>query len=41
MPVIGGIAIPDLKINLPIFKGVYNTSLLYGAGMMKEEEGII
>lgn len=38
LPVIGGIAIPDLKINLPIFKGVENTSLLYGAGTMKEEE---
>lgn len=38
LPVIGGIAIPDLKINLPIFKGVGNTSLLYGAGTMKEEE---
>jgi LPXTG-site transpeptidase (sortase) family protein len=38
LPVIGGIAIPDLKINLPIFKGVGSTSLLYGAGTMKEEE---
>ncbi|MCT0016633.1 sortase, partial [Lactococcus lactis subsp. lactis] len=38
LPVVGGIAIPDLKINLPIFKGVDNTSLLYGAGTMKEEE---
>lgn len=38
LPVIGGIAIPDLKINLPIFKGIGNTSLLYGTGTMKEEE---
>lgn len=38
LPVIGGIAVPDLKINLPIFKGVDNTSLLYGAVTIKEEE---
>ncbi|MBF0777524.1 class A sortase [Streptococcus cuniculi] len=36
LPVIGGIAIPDLNINLPIFKGVSNVSLMYGAGTMKE-----
>ena len=38
LPVIGGIAIPDLGINLPIFRGVGNTSLLYGAGTMKPEQ---
>ncbi|HFC9197579.1 class A sortase [Enterococcus lactis] len=38
LPVVGEIAIPDLKINLPIFKGVGNSSLLYGAGTMKENE---
>ncbi|MBY5034585.1 class A sortase [Streptococcus gallolyticus] len=38
LPVIGGIAIPDLKINLPIFKGLSNTALMYGAGTMKEEQ---
>ncbi|MGY3735499.1 class A sortase [Lactococcus taiwanensis] len=38
LPVIGGVAIPDLGINLPIFKGVGNTSLLYGAGTMKEDQ---
>lgn len=38
LPVIGAIAIPSLKINLPIFKGVGNTSLLYGAGTMKKED---
>lgn len=36
LPVIGGIAIPDLGINLPIFKGLDNTALTYGAGTMKE-----
>ncbi|MGT2829621.1 class A sortase [Streptococcus hillyeri] len=38
LPVIGGIAIPDLKINLPIFKGLGNTELSYGAGTMKESQ---
>ncbi|HEL1839164.1 class A sortase [Streptococcus suis] len=38
LPVIGGIAVPDLGINLPIFKGVFNTSLMYGAGTMKENQ---
>ena len=30
LPVIGGIAIPELEINLPIFKGIANVNLLYG-----------
>lgn len=38
LPVIGGIAIPDLGINLPIFKGLGNTELTYGAGTMKENQ---
>ncbi|AND79375.1 class A sortase [Streptococcus pantholopis] len=38
LPVIGGIAIPDIGINLPIFKGLGNTELMYGAGTMKEEQ---
>lgn len=38
LPVIGGIAIPDLQVNLPIFKGVGNTELSYGAGTMKEHQ---
>ncbi|OFI50483.1 class A sortase [Floricoccus tropicus] len=38
LPVIGGIAIPDLNVNLPIFKGVGNVELLYGAGTMKEDQ---
>lgn len=43
LPVIGGIAIPSVDINLPIFKGLENTALLYGAGtfdsMQKMGEG--
>ena len=35
LPVIGGIAIPELEINLPIFKGLDNVNLFYGAGTMK------
>lgn len=38
LPVIGGIAIPSLNINLPIFKGVGNVSLMYGAGTMKSDQ---
>lgn len=38
LPVVGGIAIPDLSINLPIFKGVTNENLLYGAGTMKDSQ---
>ncbi len=38
LPVIGGIAVPELGINLPIFKGVSNLALMYGAGTMKETQ---
>lgn len=38
LPVIGGIAIPELNINLPIFKGLGNAELSYGAGTMKEKQ---
>ena len=38
LPVIGGVAIPDLSINLPIFKGVANDNLLFGAGTMKDNQ---
>lgn len=38
LPVIGGIAMPDLGINLPIFKGLSNVALMYGAGTMKETQ---
>ncbi|MDR2977152.1 MAG: class A sortase [Streptococcaceae bacterium] len=37
-PVIGGLAIPDVKINLPIFLGVDSVQLNYGAGTMKENQ---
>ncbi|MDR0299782.1 MAG: class A sortase [Streptococcaceae bacterium] len=36
-PVIGGLAIPDVKINLPIFNGLDSNLLLFGAGTMKDE----
>ena len=38
LPVIGGIAIPELEVNLPIFKGIANVNLLYGAGTMKRDQ---
>ena len=38
LPVIGGIAIPEVEINLPIFKGLDNVGLYYGAGTMKEDQ---
>lgn len=38
LPVIGGIAIPELNMNLPIFKGLSNAALYYGAGTMKETQ---
>ncbi len=34
LPVIGGVAIPSVAINLPIFKGLSNEALLYGAGTL-------
>lgn len=40
MPVIGGIAVPDLGINLPIFKGLDNDNVAYGAGTMKEKQAM-
>ena len=38
LPVVGGIAIPELGVNLPIFKGVSNSNLTYGAGTMNENQ---
>ena len=38
LPIIAGIAIPELGINLPIFKGMGNDELTYGAGTMKENQ---
>ena len=38
LPVIGGIAIPEVEINLPILKGLDNVNLFYGAGTMKADQ---
>ena len=38
LPVIGGIAVPEVEINLPIFKGLDNVNLFYGAGTMKRDQ---
>ncbi len=38
LPVIGGLAIPELSINLPVFLGVESNQLLFGAGTMKENQ---
>ena len=38
LPVIGGIAIPEVEINLPILKGLDNVNLFYGAGTMKPNQ---
>ncbi|MBO1304852.1 class A sortase [Enterococcus sp. 669A] len=38
LPVIGGIAIPSVAINLPIFKGLSNEALLFGAGTLEPEQ---
>ncbi|WP_427814969.1 class A sortase (plasmid) [Enterococcus sp. 22-H-5-01] len=38
LPVIASIAIPSVHIRLPIFKGLSNENLLYGAGTVSEEQ---
>ncbi|HIY57797.1 MAG TPA: class A sortase [Candidatus Tetragenococcus pullicola] len=38
LPVIGAVAIPKIGINLPIFKGLSNEALLYGAGTFTPEQ---
>ncbi|MGY3765516.1 class A sortase [Vagococcus vulneris] len=38
MHVLGGIAIPSVELNLPIFKGISNYSIAVGAGTMKEDQ---
>ncbi|KAF1295225.1 class A sortase [Enterococcus sp. JM4C] len=38
LPIIGGIAIPSVKINLPIFNGLSNEALLWGAGTMSPDQ---
>lgn len=35
---IGFIAVPSVHINLPIFQGLYNANLLYGAGTAKPNQ---
>lgn len=38
MYVVGGIAIPEVSINLPIYKGLSPNAITFGAGTMKEEQ---
>ncbi|MBM7690087.1 class A sortase [Enterococcus ureilyticus] len=38
LPVVGAVALPDVKINLPIFRGLDNVVLLTGAGTMKPDQ---
>ncbi|MDR3156316.1 MAG: class A sortase [Lactobacillales bacterium] len=38
LPVIGFISMPKVQMKLPIFKGLSNTALSYGAGTMKENQ---
>ncbi|MDN6663356.1 MAG: class A sortase [Tetragenococcus koreensis] len=38
LPVIAGVAVPSVDINLPIFKGLSNENLLYGAGTLTESQ---
>lgn len=38
LPVIGGITIPELEMNLPIFNGVSNESLSFGSGTLTENQ---
>lgn len=38
LPVIGAITIPELEMNLPIYKGVSDENMSYGASTMAEEQ---
>lgn len=38
LPVIAGIAIPSVNIRLPIFNGLSNEALLYGAGTLSPDQ---
>ncbi|MEO1770543.1 class A sortase [Candidatus Enterococcus ferrettii] len=38
LPVIANIAIPSVRIRLPIFKGLSNEALLYGAGTLSPDQ---
>lgn len=40
LPVIGGLAIPDVSLNLPVFKGLENAGLAVGAGTAKEKQNL-
>ena len=37
-PAIGGVAVPELGINLPIFKGIEFNELMFGAGTLKADQ---
>lgn len=38
LPVIGGIAVPSVEIQIPIFKGLGNEALLFGAGTFEPDQ---
>ncbi|XJS10129.1 class A sortase [Aerococcaceae bacterium WGS1372] len=38
LPTIGGMAMPELGMNLPIYKGVSNEGMFYGAGTLYEDQ---
>lgn len=38
LPVIGAITVPELKMNLPIYKGVSDENMSYGASTMSNEQ---
>lgn len=38
LPVIGGITIPQLSVNLPIFNGTSNEAMSFGAGTLTENQ---
>ncbi|WP_165002842.1 MULTISPECIES: class A sortase [unclassified Enterococcus] len=38
LPVIASIAVPSVSINLPVFRGLDNASLLYGAGTLSPDQ---
>ena len=40
LPVIGGITIPSVNLNLPIFNGVAEEAISFGAGTLKEEQSM-
>lgn len=38
LPVVGGVSVPSVGINLPVFKGLSNEALLWGAGTLSPEQ---